>query len=108
MSQDKKHLCPICKAEYDSKKWADQCMQKYGRQALKFKKGNRVLVNLENSREEIIGIITNYHYAKPDSHRKPHQLVYLIKVEASDGKILRKDFLTLTTATEEEMQLLTK
>jgi len=102
----KKHLCPICKTEYESHKWAQQCMQKYGYCQPNFKKGQRVLVSLENCSSEMIGIIINYVYAKPNSHRQPHQLIYLIKVEAFAGKLLKHNLLTLTTAIEQELQLL--
>ena len=100
----KKYICAVCGQEYDSLEKVIECQTKYVKPEPKYATGDEV--SFVQNRNSILGTIVTYMHAKPANlpQRKPHSIVYLIKIEKyNDIEYSPTDF-HFTTAGEDELE----
>ena len=95
--------CPVCQEEYTDSIEALNCAQKFGYYINKYQIGQRVICCFKNLNIE--GTISSIIWSKPSmAHRKPHTIIYSVKIEKINGDI--PQVTGNTTATEEEIKLI--
>jgi len=100
----KKYICAVCGQEYYSRSEANSCQTKYGEPIPKFKVATKVI--LTQGKNSILGTIIADIHARPDNlpRRKPHSIIYLIKIEKYNEFVYSKSDSHFTTAAEDEIE----